>query len=97
VVFINGCCYGIENNPDKGDYFKYCGQEFWKFISGNNNLFVDIIEPLGYKSKEKNDEFIQSYSKMLNKFTKDFILAFCKPNGDINWEKLVKFNSSKKN
>ena len=29
VVAINGCCYGKENNPDKGDYFKYCRHEFW--------------------------------------------------------------------
>ena len=29
VVSINGCGYGIDNRPDKGDYFKYCGQEFW--------------------------------------------------------------------
>ncbi|MCB0515516.1 MAG: cytosolic protein, partial [Bacteroidetes bacterium] len=35
VVAVNGCCYGIDNKPDKGDYFKYCGQEFWEFISGN--------------------------------------------------------------
>ena len=70
VVSINGCCYGIDNNPDKGDYFKYCGQEFWEFISGNNNLYIDIIEPLGHKSKERNDEFVKSYSKMLNQFTR---------------------------
>jgi len=63
VVSINGCCYGIENNPDKGDYFKYCGQEFWELISGNNNLYLEIIEPLGHKSKERNNEFIMSYSK----------------------------------
>lgn len=97
VVSINGCCYGIDNNPDKGDYFKYCGQEFWKFISGNKNLYLDIIEPLGHKSKERNDEFIKSYSKMLNQFTRDFIKDFCKPNGDIDWEKLVKLNSGMKN
>mgnify|MGYP003436144954 FL=1 len=23
VIAVNGCCYGIDNNPDKGDYFKY--------------------------------------------------------------------------
>ena len=34
VVAINGCCYGVDRNPDKGEYFKYCGQEFWYFISG---------------------------------------------------------------
>lgn len=97
VVSINGCCYGIDNNPDKGDYFKYCGQEFWEFISGNKNLYLEIIEPLGHKSKERNDEFIKAYSKMLNQFTRDFIKDFCKPNGDIDWEKLVKLNSGMKN
>lgn len=28
VIAINGCCYGKDNKPDKGDYFKYCGQKF---------------------------------------------------------------------
>jgi hypothetical protein len=28
VVAVNGCCYGKDNKPDKGDYFKYCGQLF---------------------------------------------------------------------
>ncbi len=53
VVSINGCCYGIDNRPDKGDYFKYCGQEFWEFISGDKDLYTEIIEPLGHKSKKR--------------------------------------------
>jgi len=96
IVAINGCCYGKDNKPDKGDYFKYCGQSFWKFISGNENLFIEIIEPLGYKAKEKNDDFIKSYSQMINKFTKEFANDFCKNNGEIDWEKLVRFNSESK-
>ncbi|MGB0949631.1 MAG: PmeII family type II restriction endonuclease [Marinirhabdus sp.] len=96
VVSVNGCCYGKDNNPDKGNHFKYCGQEFWEFISGNENLYTQIIKPLGHKSKERNNEFIQSYSRMLNKFTKEFIQEFCKQNGDIDWNKLVIFNSGKK-
>ncbi len=39
---------------------------------------------------------MESYSNMINKFTRDFIKDFCKPNGEINWNKLVKFNSGKK-
>ena len=66
VVSINGCCYGKDSRPDKGDYFKYCGQEFWHFISGEENLFIEIIEPLGYKAKEKNEAFMNSYAQMLN-------------------------------
>ena len=94
IVCINGCCYGKDNNPDKGDYFKYCGQRFWEFISGNSNLYTDIIEPLGFKAKDKNEEFVQSYSQMINKFTKEFTNTFCDDNGNIDWHSLVKFNSS---
>lgn len=95
VVAINGCCYGKENNPDKGDYFKYCGQEFWEFISGNKDLYTELIEPLGYQAKEKKEEFMLSYTQMINKFTREFSNNFCKKNGDIDWKKLVEFNSKK--
>ncbi len=87
----------MDNKPDKGDYFKYCGQSFWEFISGDSELFTGIIRPLGYKAKEKNDEFIKSYSQMLNKFTREFAVTYCKDDGEIDWEKLVRFNSASRN
>ncbi|MBI5308920.1 MAG: cytosolic protein [Planctomycetes bacterium] len=94
IVAVNGCCYGRDNKPDKGDYFKYCGQRFWEFISGDSELFTEIIEPLGHKAREKNDDFVKSYSQMINKFTKEFANIFCKDNGEIDWDKLVRFNSA---
>ena len=94
VVAVNGCCYGQDKNPDKGDYFKYCGQEFWAFISGEKELFTEIIEPLGHKAQEKNAEFQQSYAQMLNRFTLEFGKEYCDSNGAIDWPKLVRFNSS---
>lgn len=96
IIAINGCCYGQESNSDKGDYFKYCGQEFWEFISGNKDLYIQIIEPLGYKAREKNEEFTKLYNQMINKFTRDFSNKFCKENGEIDWKKLVIFNSERK-
>jgi hypothetical protein len=94
IIAVNGCCYGRDNKPDKGDYFKYCGQRFWEFISGDPNLYTQLIEPLGHKAKERNDDFIKSYSKMLNKFTKEFIDNYCDENGNINWNKIVELNSA---
>lgn len=94
VVAINGCCYGRDSNQDRGDYFKYCGQKFWEFISGDPELYTKIIDPLGHKAKERNDDFIQSYSQMINKFTKEFADTFCLANGSIDWTKLVRFNSA---
>ncbi|MCE5248860.1 cytosolic protein [bacterium] len=92
VNSINGCCYGRDNKPDKGEYFKLCGQRFWSFISDNDNLYTDIIEPLGHKAKRKNEEFIEAYAQILNNFTQEFIQKYC-DRGKINWKKLVQFNS----
>jgi hypothetical protein len=94
IIAVNGCCYGRDPNPDKGDYYKFCGQKFWEFVSGEINLYTELIEPLGHKAKERNDDFIKSYSQMLNKFTKEFTTDFCDKNGTITWDKLVKLNSA---
>jgi hypothetical protein len=95
VIAVNGCCYGRDTKYEKkAGYFKYCGQKFWEFISGEPGLYIDIIKPLGHKAKEKNEYFLESYGKMLNRFTLEFTESFCKPDGGIDWEKLVRYNSS---
>jgi hypothetical protein len=93
IVAVNGCCYGRDNKPEKEEFIKLCGERFWEFISGNKNLYIEIIEPLGHKAKEKNEEFIEEYSRLINSFTFDFSKEFCMT-GKIDWEKLVKFNSA---
>lgn len=93
IEAINGCCYGRDNRPEKGDYQKLCGQRFWQFISGSDRLYLDIIEPLGHKARERNDAFIESYAKVINKFTKEFSNEFCNPDGTIGWEQIVRYNS----
>lgn len=95
VIAINGCCYGKDNSPDKGDYLKLCGQQFWSFVSGNENLYLEIIEPLGHKAKEENDQFLEEYSHVINKFSRDFIAMFCDTSGAILWEEVIRFNSGK--
>lgn len=93
VISVNGCCYGRDANPDKkGIYFKYCGQRFWEFISGDPELYKTIIEPLGHKAKEKNEAFLEAYPKVLNKFILEFIQEYCLPDGSINWPKIVELN-----
>ena len=94
IVAINGCCYGRIQKIDKGEYLKIAGQQFWEFISDNKNLYTDIIEPLGHKAKERNQNFDKEYSRLLNIFTLEFSKIFC-VDGNINWNKLVQFNSGK--
>ena len=97
VTAINGCCYGkttVRNKyKEKGDYYKLCGQAFWEFISGDSELYKSIIEPLGHKAKEKNEAFLKAYAQKINLFTKEFAIDFCKETGEIDWDKLIEFNS----
>lgn len=94
VEAINGCCYGRVPKTDKGEYQKIAGQHFWEFISNNSNLYIEIIEPLGHRAKERNKEFDIIYARMVNIFTAQFIEEFC-IDGVIDWNKLVQFNSGK--
>lgn len=93
VIAVNGCCYGKNKVQDKGDYLKLCGQRFWEFISGDGDLYTEIIEPLGHRAKEKNERFSLECDKVLNKFTGEFITEFCDDDGNIRWEDIVKLNS----
>lgn len=98
VVAVNGCCYGKDDNPDKSDYFKFCGQRFWEFISGDPNLYTEIVVPLGHEAQQKNEEFAEAYAVIINKFTGEFLKDYCSTKGkegQIDWDKLLKFNSGK--
>jgi hypothetical protein len=93
IECVEGCCYGKENF-DRGDYKKMCGQAFWEFISEEADLYKRIIEPFGFNAREKNDEFKRLYSETINNFTGKFHQEFVSA-GNIDWGKLVEFNSSK--
>lgn len=95
IIAVNGCCYGKDKNPDKGEYFKYCGQNFWELISGSESLYLELIEPLGFEAKKNNDEYEALLASVINRFTREFAEAFCMGTGEIDWKKLVRFNSGK--
>lgn len=95
IEAVNGCCYGCHQrkSESKGDYTKLCGQRFWEFISGNSNLYTDIIEPLGHRAKERNDLFLSQYEVVIDSFTKEFRQDFCDDNNQVQWKKLAQFTS----
>jgi hypothetical protein len=89
-----GICYGkTRTSYMKAGYLKVVGQNFWYLISENEDLYTDIIEPIGYRAKEHNEAFYAERSRVINRFTKQFIERFCDSNGAIDWARLVEFNS----
>jgi Type II restriction endonuclease EcoO109I len=89
---VLGICYGKTKTTFLRGYMKVVGQSFWQLISGNSDLYTDIIEPVGYRAKEHNERFLVEKARILNVFTQQFIYDFC-DNGQIDWKKLVEFNS----
>lgn len=98
IICVNGCCYGKSREQSeyksKGNYYKKCGKRFWELISGEPDLYLQLIQPLGYKARERNNEFSSSYGNLKNRLSREFLTEFCNEDGSIDWEKLLRFNSS---
>ena len=90
---VLGICYGKTKTTYVRGYLKVVGQNFWYLISHNAALYTDIVEPIGHRAKKHNDAFRDERDRVVNRFTKEFIVRFCDPSGAINWVKLVEFNS----
>lgn len=97
VIFVTGCCYGRSNPSSEyqsKDYHKMCGQRFWELISGEPDLYINIIEPLGHKADRYNLEFLKSYAMVKNRLEKEFLIDYTHEGGSIIWDKLLKFHSN---
>ena len=88
VRCVNGCCYGRSNQLDNGTYSKLSGQAFWEFISGDTELYIDLVKPLGHRARERNDAFKEAYEIAINRFEEDFRKDYFK-DYQIDWAKLV--------
>jgi hypothetical protein len=93
VQAVLGICCGKTRTSYVRGYLKVVGQNFWFLISENKNLYKEIIEPIGHRAKEHNENFMHERSRVINLFTKKFIDRFCDTTGAIDWLRLVEFNS----
>ena len=96
IQFVEGCCYGIDDTPEKGTHLKLCGQRFWSLMSGGDDrLYIELIKPLGHRASHHNDSVRSAYDGRLNSLTSEFVGRFC-DDGIVNWHRLVEFNSGTK-
>lgn len=91
---VLGICYGKTKTSFLRGYMKIVGQNFWYLISENPDLYTDIIEPIGHRAYEHNENFHIERKKIVGRFSHEIHEKFFDPNtGLIDWVKLVKFNS----
>lgn len=94
IQAVLGICYGKTKTAYSRGYLKVVGQSFWHLISGDENLYSELIEPVGFNAKQHNDAFIQERANVANLLTLEFLNRFCDPHtGAIDWVELTKANS----
>lgn len=78
---------------DNGLYLHIGVQSFWYLLSGDRELYVDIIEPLGHEAEAHAENFRAEKDATYNRMTDEFLSEFCDSEYKIDWPKLVRFVS----
>ena len=91
-----GHCYGrVNTNPKAYIYRRRSGQVFWEELTGDPDFYLKLIRLMLDYPIAHRILYREEYDKAVNRFTKDFLEEFANADGGIDWEKLVRFNSSK--
>ena len=71
-----------------------CGQDFWEELTGDSDFYQKLHREMGERPLVHKREHDGLFAKLVNKFTQEFLEKFS-TDGEINWGKLVEFNSGK--
>jgi hypothetical protein len=94
---ILGHCYGrssLEPNP-KRPYSVRSGQAFWEELTDDPDFYLKLIRLIDKQPETHRVLYEAEWSRAVNRFEKEFLNNFSTPSGDIDWDKLVEFNSGK--
>ena len=96
-AFIPVVGYGYGKKRVKAEnekfYKELAGKDFWEWLTGDPTFYTKIIAYMGTKPDEFAACFEDSYNKAENRMIRDFTTKYCRNDGSIDWEKLIKFNS----
>ena len=90
--------YGKKTIPsnDKKIYREVAGQLFWEELTGDSDFYIKMITLMQDIPKKHMEKYKSKYDASLNRLTSEFSKGFCKSDGSIDWENLVKFVSGNK-
>ena len=92
---IVGYGYGRKKSGSKGSYIfeELAGQAFWEFLTGEPDFYKKIADYMDGAPAKYAASFKEHYTLAENRLLKQFVDAFCKDDGSIDWDKLIEFNS----
>lgn len=95
---IVGYCYGKKKQSSRAtvNFKELAGQEFWEFLTGEQDFYLRIVRLMKNKPTEHRPQFQEAFDNAKNRFTLEFLSLFSDPkSGAINWDRLLEFNSGK--
>ena len=74
-------------------YRRRSGQAFWAEVTGDPDFYLKLVRLMKEEPAKHKQKYAPAWDAAVNKFTAEFVKDFCFPNGQIDWEKLVRFVS----
>jgi len=95
---ILGHAYGRVGSKPGRDliYRDVSGQAFWHEITRDPDFYLKLVRLMREEPAKHKKEYGPAWDAAENRFTKEFIDDFCYPDGNIDWEKLVRFVSEQR-
>lgn len=97
-VPIVGYGYGKKKTSARAQpkfYQELAGQEFWAELTGDEQFYINLIHVMDTLPEKYVENFNNSYQRAANRLIREFTTEFCLEDGNIDWDKFVKFNSGK--
>ena len=64
-------------------------------MTGDPDFYLKLIRLMKHYPQEHRVQYQVEWKKAVNRFERELLNNFSTPDGDIDWEKLVEFNSGK--
>lgn len=91
---ILGYSYGRASGSLTGRiYRRLAGQAFWEELSGDSEFYLKILRAMKEYPANHRKEYDIQRTRLGNRLTQGFTLNFIAGDGEIDWEKLLRFNS----
>ncbi len=94
IVPVVACCYGNEPVIEADDYSIYSGQDFWKLVSGDDELYTRITARLRQAFMGSTLKETPEFAGAANRLSLEFSNQFCDESGRIDWKKVTVYLSS---
>lgn len=92
-----GYGYGRKySDPEKDrPYRERSGQAFWEELTGDPDFYLKLIRLMKDYPPQHRRLYKKEWNRSVNRFEREFLQDFSTEAGDIDWEKLAEFNSSR--